>query len=258
MGDTIRIVFFTIVLNGMPYIKHHYPEFLKLSGPWEWCVIEGVAAPMHCTSWCKRIPPGLSSDGTTEYLYGLLGDLRVHQLRKEIWRGKAKMINAALGHLIEPCLLWQVDCDECWTASQIETVRDMFERVTSRNCARFLCRYYVGPGLIITSRNTYGNYSGEWLRVWRFDPGMTFDRHEPPELSGAKWKAFTREETEKLGLVFDHYAYHNEAQLAFKERYYGYDGAVDCWKRLQSATKFPLKLRDYFHWVKDDAIVDRI
>ena len=60
-------------------------------------------------------------------------------------------------------------------------------------------------------------------------------------------------ETETKSLVFNHYAYVSTQQLRFKEIYYGYKNAVKSWNALQSVEKFPVLLKDYFPWVKDDA-----
>ena len=54
-----------------------------------------------------------------------------------------------------------------------------------------------------------------------------------------------------MGLVFQHYAYATEAQIRFKESYYGYAGAVAQWRQLQQSEKFPQRLADHFAWVKD-------
>ena len=37
------LTIFTIVLNGMPYIKRHMDEFTKLKIPWQWRIVEGVS-----------------------------------------------------------------------------------------------------------------------------------------------------------------------------------------------------------------------
>jgi hypothetical protein len=51
-------------------------------------------------------------------------------------------------------------------------------------------------------------------------------------------------------------AYVTEAQLAFKESYYGYQGAVAQWRSLQDAADHgEVRLRDHFAWVTDEARV---
>ena len=81
---------------------------------------------------------------------------------------------------------------------------------------------------------------------------MRFTRHEPPKIGG-KRIPFSKDEMEKIGAVMDHYAYVFEAQVRFKEEYYGYKGAVEGWKRLQSNTHWPAQLKHFFPWVKDEA-----
>jgi hypothetical protein len=74
----------------------------------------------------------------------------------------------------------------------------------------------------------------------------------------ALWKgpSFSQDEMEACGAVFHHMAYVTEAQVAFKESYYGYKGAVAQWQVLQeTAPGHGILLRDHFAWVKDGARV---
>ena len=63
--------------------------------------------------------------------------------------------------------------------------------------------------------------------------------------------------------MFEHYAYATGAQVRFKERYYGYRGAVDAWRRLQQQQQqpqsptLPCRLREFLPWVSDDTMADR-
>jgi hypothetical protein len=64
------------------------------------------------------------------------------------------------------------------------------------------------------------------------------------------------DQTESLGLVFQHFAYATEPQIVFKEEYYGYKGALNGWRALQAVTDFPVPLKNYFPWVRDETMVD--
>jgi glycosyltransferase involved in cell wall biosynthesis len=125
----------------------------------------------------------------------------------------------------------------------------------------------VGENLVISSRNCYTqNPKQDWLRTWRFKPGYLWVAHEPPVLvenlpddqqkNIAAINPFMHTETEKEDLIFQHFAYVTPEQLSFKEQYYGYNNAVSQWENLQSQTKFPVYLRDYFAWVGDNTMVD--
>ena len=275
------IHFFTIVLNGSPFIERHIEQFRRIGGPWHWHIVEGVSELTHDTAWSLKrggaIPHdlhrvGRSTDGTSEYLDRLAAEFpdNVTVYRRppgRFWDGKIEMVNAPLGNIHEPCLLWQVDADEMWTAVQADGVRRMFAERPDATAAFYLCHYFVGPDKVITSANTYGNHTDyEWIRTWRFTPGCRWQAHEPPQLMRptedgwrdlARIKPIKHDETAARGLVFQHYAYATEAQLRFKESYYGYADAVAQWRRLQEAEAFPLMLRDYFAWVKDETVVDR-
>lgn len=260
----MKIHFLTIVLDGMPFISFHYPMMRSLPFQWEWHVVEGVAENKHCTSWCKAIPPRLSQDGTTQYLESIKFDPRVHVYQRPSWNGKIEMVNTPLKTIKEPGLLWQIDSDEIWTAAQVERMRRMFLQCRDKTEAHFFCRYFVGPDIITVGKDCYGNYTSyEWNRVWRFEPGMKFDSHEPPKFSALSGKSFSHDETFTAGLVFDHFAYATESAVAFKESYYGrekglYVDAVENWKRLQENTIWPVKLKRFLPWVDDRVEAIRI
>ncbi len=277
----LPVHFFTIVLNGLPFIRYHADVFDALPCRWHWHIIEGVADLKHDTAWSlkngARITDslhdqGLSNDGTSRYLDELVASrpdrITVYRPspRGRFWDGKLEMVNAPLSNIREECLLWQVDADEFWTSGQIAAVRALFLDRPDRHAALFWCNYFVGPELIVSTRHTYGNNSNEWMRVWRFGPGYFWAAHEPPRLAErlpngqarlvSDRGTFTQEETEDAGLVFQHFAYAVRPQLQFKEMYYGYQGAAEQWERLQAQSRWPVRLSEYFPWVSDSSLVD--
>ena len=255
----MKIHFVTIVLDGMPWIAHHLPVFNRLGLDWHWHIVEGVAGCQHCTGWCRPLDPRLSIDGTTEYLESIRSHKRVSLYQREYWNGKIEMVNAPLLVAQGAGLVWEIDADEIWTDKQIYIMSRMFEDEPSKQLAQFKCRYFFGNDIVITTLNTYGNhFDYEWYRAWRWKPGMKFLRHEPPEMDGATGDKFDHIATTKVGLVFDHYAYANESAVAFKEYYYGYDGAVKQWKDLQANQNWPVRLGDFCKWVKDETMVTRL
>ena len=283
VDSNFPIHFFTIVLNGEPFIRYHIEVFKRLPFKWHWHIVEGVADLKHDTAWSLNFGgkitdefhrSGLSNDGTKEYLDRLEKDYpeNITIYRKPagvFWDGKIEMVNAPVQNLIEECLLWQVDADELWTLEQICDGRDMFLADSGRTAAYYLDRFFVGPGLTITTIDTYGNNTDyEWLRTWRFKPACRWKTHEPPKLcmpgQNGQWidvagiKPFKHSETKARGMIFQHYAYATERQLRFKEVYYGYKKAIEGWRALQNQNKFPVFLRDYFSWVKDAAQVNII
>ncbi len=283
VGDTLPIHFFTIVLNGEPFIRYHEGVFRRLTVPWHWHIVEGVAALRHDTAWSVagggHIPDsvhdrGRSNDGTSAYLDELSGRFpdNVTIYRKpldQFWDGKKEMVNAPLPDISEECLLWQVDNDELWTAEQIETVHDLFTKDPARTAAYYWCWYYVGPSRIISTRYNYAqNPTQEWLRTWRFRPGEVWAAHEPPVLVAgdaagfmakdtdiARINPFRQDEMEAAGAVFHHFAYATESQVGFKQQYYGYRGARAQWRALQEHEGSG-ELRDYFDWVSDNTMFD--
>lgn len=264
----MKLVFFTLVLDGMPWITEFYPQLRQLDFDWQWVVVEGVAAPEKCTSWCGQQAPRLSEDGTTGYLDSIASyDKRIVLYRKELWHGKVEMCNRAIHQTSEPCLLVQADSDELWTAAQLTTMREMFLKQPAKNAAYFRCHYMLGPRIEIMSRGGYGNNeSYEWLRAWRWEPGMRFKTHEPPVMETLEGKAvplnaFSHDETKKAGLVFRHESWSTLEQVKRKAAYYGtsankehgkdYKNAVEGWLRLQENTTWPVDLKDFLPWVGD-------
>lgn len=280
--DVLPIHFFTIVLNGEPFIRFHEEVFRRLEMKWHWHIVEGVAQLRHDTAWSVAAgghisdsfhDRGRSNDGTSAYLDDLARRFpdNITLYRKPLdtfWDGKKEMVNAPLPNISEECLLWQVDNDELWTAEQIATVHRMFLDNPERTAAFYWCWYFVGPDRIISTRYNYAqNPNQEWLRTWRYRPGAYWAAHEPPILTIddaktgkptdlAKIYPYTQDETEDAGAVFQHFAYATETQVAFKELYYGYKGAREQWRALQAGPTSGA-LKDYFGWVSDNTVFDR-
>ena len=268
---SLPVHFFTIVLNGQPFIKYHIDIFKQLPFKWHWHIVEGVADLKHDTAWSVgnggRISneihnSGLSIDGTSEYIDELKrlypDNITVYRKPEGVfWEGKREMTNAPLYKIEEECLLWQVDVDELWTFEQLSTARELFIKNPDHTAAFYWCWYFVGENLLISTRNCYAqNPQQEWLRTWRFKPGYIWAAHEPPvlveKLPDGQFKniaavnPFKHKDTEEKGLIFQHFAYTTKEQLEFKEEYYGYKGAVSQWNDLQQETKFPVLITQLF------------
>lgn len=288
----LPIHFFTLVLNGEPFIRYHEHVFSQLTVTWHWHIVEGVAELSHDTAWSVASgghiasdthSRGRSNDGTSEDLDDLVRRMpnRVTLYRKPLdglWDGKREMCNAPLDNIKKECLLWQIDADELWTARQINVVHQLFTENPKRTAALFWCDYFVGPEKVISTRYNYAqNPAREWRRVWHFKPGDRWMAHEPPTLVrrrgrsyslsnfGAKkppldvgvQKPFTQNETEAAGAVFQHFAYVTEMQLRFKATYYGYADALQKWRTLQCHRGSGF-LRNYFPWVTGECMFDDV
>ena len=251
----------TLVLNGEPWIRRHLPELEKLKHRWTWHIMEGVAAPHHDTSWIASQSPSLSTDGTHEYLESLSCHPHVRVTSRLLWDGKIEMVNHPFsqpGVITEPSVIIQQDSDECWRADQYDQIMLAFRQRQSLRTMQFKCRYFVGPDVVAHGEDCYGLNPGEWVRAWRYQRGFRFITHEPPNFAGNRGAIMDRNVTERMGLVFDHFAYATEAQVKYKERVYKYAGAVDAWKKLQANTEWPCKLRTYLPWVDERAEAVRI
>jgi hypothetical protein len=266
----MKLIAFTLVLDGMPWITKHLDILRATNLDWKWIIVHGAAMNNGSTQWCQPQEPRLSTDGTTEYLRSIKDD-RVLLMECDRWNSKDQMCNAAVSEIKEHCVLMEIDSDEIWTPSQIEKIVEQFD---SNSCGmtpcsvhnrtgypvdamQFKCRYFVGEGLITKGEHCYGDMDYEWWRTWRYYPGTKFESHEPPVIPLGTGLKFPKSATSEMGLVFDHYAYATEAQVAYKEKFYGYKGLLEGWKRLQEQRMFPVFLRDFFPHVTDNALVVR-
>lgn len=248
----------TIALDAEPWIERHYDELAKLNVPWTWAIAEGVSANVRDTAWMKAQLPRFSRDGTTEYIDRLAkADSRVLVERRKLWLGKTAQINACLEKAKAPCIVLQMDADELWRADQLELIAELFTARLTIAYMQFRCRYFLGKRIIASRHGSYGNRGTEWLRAWRMvNDSQRFVTHEPPNFAGNHGQMLSRDETEKLGLVFDHHAYATESQVAYKQEVYRYPNAVDGWRRLQANAVWPTKLKQFLPWVDDGAEAD--
>tara|TARA_R110000822_G_scaffold41701_1_gene113459 strand:- start:5197 stop:6006 length:810 start_codon:yes stop_codon:yes gene_type:complete len=266
----MKRVAFTLGLNGMKFLPDQMKTIPKLFD--KWYIIEGPVKSVNCTSWCNDIPPqyingvNMSSDGTYEYLNGL-DNPKIEVIRTPLvngkhryWNGKVEMCNSFMGK-VEDSILMQIDMDEFWSKNTIDKISDKLEEspcFPNKSIGMiFKCNFFVGPNLVTVGNNCYGDMNYEWNRAWKINGKATWLTHEPPKLDTTTGY-ITKKWTCDNDIGFRHHAYMYEDQVKFKEDYYGYKGAVDGWKRLQNETKFPVYLRDYFPWVKDNTQVMRI
>ena len=247
----MKMDFFTIAYNAMPFIAWHVDVFRELEGvDWRWTIAEGAAMNVKDTHWCRKIEPGLSTDGTKEYLDWLAAtEPRVSVIHDKSWHGKTAQVNACLKGRGDYAVLVQIDADEIWSAAQLRTIGEVFEADQKLKVMKFACNYFFGPSIVAVEHEAPGRPWPDWIRAWRYKGGLRFITHEPPNLAGNFGPSLNPGETHKLGLMFNHYSYATEAQVAFKERYYGQDRAVECWKRLQDNHKWPLRnVNKFLYW----------
>lgn len=56
--DDLPVHFFTIVLNGEPFIRYHLEMMRQLPFRWHWHIVEGVAELTRDTAWVLRVAGG--------------------------------------------------------------------------------------------------------------------------------------------------------------------------------------------------------
>ena len=299
LSPSLKIL--TIVLNGMPFIQRHLPTFEQLSPEidWEWHVVEGVALgradssrPYSTRSIEDSHREYRSKDGTSEYLDYVesLPNSRVVLYRKpqgQAWKDKLEMINTVVHNFTRPGLLIQIDSDEIWNVGMIRNAIEIFHHNPNRKCAYFHSHFFVTPSLTTSTVDGYGHQNRyEWLRMWRFEPGMHFISHAPPTLverRASSWNVlnnikqdgtntiiptnsksrpcFTHGETAAEGIAFTHFAYVNLEQVKFKSKFYGHsDTATESWINLVRNTNSTttVRLNKYLPWISDDTVATSI
>ena len=149
---------FTIVLDGAPWIGAQLAELTRLRDfDWHWSIVEGASMAVKDTAWMGNQQGKVSHDGTNQLLSALARHPRITVNSKPEWGGKTEMINAALTAFKKDGILLQMDSDELWTADQMRKLVGLFTANPETNTVKVKMDYMLGPNVISTSSNGYGN-----------------------------------------------------------------------------------------------------
>lgn len=262
MDNSIKNIAFTLVLNGMPFIKQQAKIIPNVFD--HWYIVEGVALPVNCTSWCN-LPDKkwynsnfCSSDGTYEFLNSLnLPNVTIIR-KNEPWYGKLEMCNSFM-HNISNSTLMEFDVDEIWSPEKLKEILNLSKINFHRfDCMKFKCNYFVGKKIKIKTSNSYGDQPHEWTRLWTIQEPTHFLSHEPPVLNKSTNRIVEKQETSQRGWIFDHYAYTTPEQVKFKEEYYGYNGALEKWSHLQQNKNFPVEANNFLPWIERKVFLEKV
>ena len=211
------------------------------------------------TAWMGNQQGRVSHDGTNQLLSALASHPRITVNSKPEWGGKTEMINAALTAFKKDGILLQMDSDEIWTADQLRRLNSIFSANSEYNTVKVKMDYMLGPNVISTSSNGYGNRSNEWVRAWRYSVGLWMECHEPPVFNGNRGRVCERDESESILGPILHMAWVTPQQVAYKQRIYrgGYENACEQWEALQANTDWPVKdLKTFLPWVGNGGSAD--
>lgn len=256
----MKNVFVTPVHRAMPWLTFHYPTFRELVPSfmvkdWEWWLMFG-----ECREYSYAAGRFLD-DGSRAVAESLARtDPRIHVVDAPPNKWTMEdCANYPLHGRTETVLYWKLDADEVWTEEKIGRINLMFRDLPNKNVAYFRCRFFVGPDIIVTSRDTWGGAQHyEWKRVFRMEPGQKFGEESPPIIAGCEERAIDKDYTERLGMIFDHFAYATEDQARMKSIRWQQPATLDGWRRLQANTKWPARLIDYFPFVQPETTVDKL
>jgi hypothetical protein len=256
----VTLNIFTIVLDGAPWLGAQFAELTRLRDiKWHWSIVEGASMAQKDTSWMANQGNKISHDGTHQLLQSFANHPRITVKSKPTWDGKTEMINAALTSFKNDGVLLQMDCDELWTSKQMATLVGMFEGNIQLSTLQVSMDYMVGPNVIATSTNGYGNRDSEWVRAWRYGTGMWMECHEPPVFNGNGGRVYSRDDAYRwLGKIL-HMSWVTPQQVAQKQRIYGkpYAKAIDNWLSLQNNTNWPVNdLQQFLPWVGSGGSAD--
>lgn len=254
----VKLCIFTLAFNAMPMITWHLPVFSQMQSDWHWFIAHGGASNDRGFVQYEQTERGLSTDGTTEYLLALRGHPRITVIERPEWNGLTDCTNTCLERIGVPCVLLYLDSDEYWRADQIDNVVKMFRHDDNIGKADFFYRHFLGPNLVVGGVNGWGTALGV-RRAWRYRPGQRFGCYEVPDLDVSPLRLATAPETRQYGLVFDHWSYAFESQLASKERRLGYRKALSCWRALHHNETWPVTdLQKWLPWVGPNVSADQL
>lgn len=254
---------FTIVLDGNPWIGAQFAELVRLgdSLDWHWSIVEGASKPVKDTRWMNDQSSKVSHDGTHQFLKALALHPRISVQSKPEWAGKTEMINAALTAFKEDGILLQMDSDEIWTKDQLIKLVDIFVEDSLINTVMVKMQYMVGPNVVTTSNNGYGNKSDEWVRAWRYKVGLWMECHEPPVFNSNSGNTLDRETSAAILGEILHMSWVSPTQVSQKQRIYGdkYSSACEGWWALQNNKDWPVKdLRKFLPWTGPNSSADQL
>lgn len=244
----MKLLVYTLLLDGMPFLPMQYDLLSRLKCDRYWYVLHGAAMNNDSTSWCAPQEPRLSNDGSTEFLVDNEPPCETTIIHRKQWKSKDEMVAAVTDEIKEPCILFQLDVDEFYQPETIDRIVALFGDRTI-GAIRLPCRFWVGENLVCEGSNRWSNWPNEWERFWRWEPGMTMLRHEPPTPENYLGRIMERGEAKQHALCFEHKAYVTDAQVRFKESYYNYQGLHQQWLSLQANDKWPISLSRFFSHV---------
>jgi len=156
-------------------LKHQgFADFMARNFDY-WVVIEGLTRPGGSTGWCRDLQlPSRSDDGSHEFMMEFSDSHAnvVYFSPGVKWNSKDDMVNEAMKVVkmwVDECLLWQVDVDEIWKASDlIKAENELIEKGAKAGCFQFnhyICKRDDGVQLI--GRGEWGSGFNTRLFHWR-------------------------------------------------------------------------------------------
>lgn len=244
----IRIAFFSIVLNGSPWIRLNIESIYPFAS--QIFIIEG--AEKRAEGYCTV--DGHSIDDTLrdiDYLKSIDTEKKIIIIKNSrIWNGKTEMCNSFL-HLVKADYLWQLDIDEFYKQEDIQKVKKFLGEHPETTCVQFYAKYFIGSFESI-SIGEFGNSPHEWNRIFKVNKYCKWLRHAPPKLVDTRTgrpmdeiDLLTRDATRGMGIYMYHYSYVTQKDIVFKEKFYHTPDLVEYLTRVKreiDTKSYPIRL----------------
>lgn len=253
-----RIAFFTLVLNGSPWLKLNIENIYPFAS--QIFIIEGATKADGEKHYFDGDAEGYyTSDGHSidetlkeiEYLKSIDSENKITVISKKgEWNGKTEMCNSFM-HLVQADYLWQLDVDEFYKPEDIKKVIAYLSEHPEVTCVQFYAKYFIGSFDTI-SVGEFGNAHFEWNRIFKVNKYCRWLRHEPPKLVDNRVgkpmdeiNLLNRIKTMAMGIYMYHYSYVTRKDILFKEQFFGTPDLVDYLVRVKKEidiSAYPIKL----------------
>jgi hypothetical protein len=223
------VTFGMIVLNGMPFLPYNlralYPYAHQI------IVVEG-AAPGAAAA-----PDGHSLDGTLEELRRFAADedpegkLIVVTAEDErhpdgFWTGEKDEQSRAYAARATGDYLWQVDVDEFYLPTDMESVLDLLASEPPVTAVTFPTMTFWGAPWCAVDGWFLRRGNGDYHRLFKWGPGYSYARHRPPtvvddqgrDTRDGRW--LDGSEMRRRGIAMHHFSLLLPRQVRDKVDYY--------------------------------------
>lgn len=242
MGDSLKLSFGMIVLNGEPFTRYNlrslYPHAHQI------IVVEGACPSARGVA----TPDGHSTDGTMEVLRAFKRNedpedkIIIVTAQDEghpngFWQEKDEM-SKAYARRATGNYLWQVDSDEFYHEGQVSKIKKILVQDRPDAVSFPMLTFWGSINYIVDSFYLIRDNAREYHRLFAWRPGYSYATHFPPtvldeggvDVRSKKW--LRADQLENKGIYLYHYSLLFPHQVYNKVSYYRAreNNAIDTWE----------------------------